>query len=104
MRRSYATDLSDSEWANLRDRLPELPNSIKTRVHSLRDIFDAIFYVLKTGCHWRLLPNDFRSEEHTSELQSRQYLVCRLLLEKKNDTNYDNSSSSTSSYRHTVRP
>src|SRR3712207_8326261 len=28
-----------------------------------------------------------RSEEHTSELQSRQYLVCRLLLEKKNDKN-----------------
>src|SRR5438445_7713619 len=28
---------------------------------------------------------DLRSEEHTSELQSRQYLVCRLLLEKKND-------------------
>src|SRR3712207_8013722 len=28
-----------------------------------------------------------RSEEHTSELQSRQYLVCRLLLEKKNDCN-----------------
>src|SRR3712207_8383887 len=27
-----------------------------------------------------------RSEEHTSELQSRQYLVCRLLLEKKNET------------------
>src|SRR3712207_7299950 len=30
------------------------------------------------------LPLDIRSEEHTSELQSRQYLVCRLLLEKKN--------------------
>src|SRR3712207_7629898 len=29
-----------------------------------------------------------RSEEHTSELQSRQYLVCRLLLEKKNNTYY----------------
>src|SRR3712207_7741323 len=29
----------------------------------------------------------FRSEEHTSELQSRQYLVCRLLLEKKKKTN-----------------
>src|SRR3712207_7204224 len=28
-------------------------------------------------------PSDHRSEEHTSELQSRQYLVCRLLLEKK---------------------
>src|SRR3712207_507662 len=30
------------------------------------------------------IENDLRSEEHTSELQSRQYLVCRLLLEKKN--------------------
>src|SRR3712207_8984955 len=30
--------------------------------------------------------NSCRSEEHTSELQSRQYLVCRLLLEKKNNT------------------
>src|SRR3712207_7569032 len=31
-----------------------------------------------------LMGDKFRSEEHTSELQSRQYLVCRLLLEKKN--------------------
>src|SRR3712207_7840775 len=34
----------------------------------------------------RRLPRHLRSEEHTSELQSRQYLVCRLLLEKKNNT------------------
>src|SRR5438445_3695588 len=33
------------------------------------------------------LPGVARSEEHTSELQSRQYLVCRLLLEKKKKTN-----------------
>src|SRR5947209_13675617 len=36
--------------------------------------------------HWTRsipVPNSARSEEHTSELQSRQYLVCRLLLEKK---------------------
>src|SRR3712207_7637350 len=31
-----------------------------------------------------MCPRHIRSEEHTSELQSRQYLVCRLLLEKKN--------------------
>src|SRR3712207_8867555 len=37
----------------------------------------------KTTGDWRLSPL-VRSEEHTSELQSRQYLVCRLLLEKKN--------------------
>src|SRR5258707_12016152 len=34
-------------------------------------------------CPWQLLRFPCRSEEHTSELQSRQYLVCRLLLEKK---------------------
>src|SRR3712207_6935631 len=33
--------------------------------------------------HGHHLPGPHRSEEHTSELQSRQYLVCRLLLEKK---------------------
>src|SRR3712207_7599689 len=46
--------------------------------------------------HGYFLPADGplgRSEEHTSELQSRQYLVCRLLLEKKkNNAIYDNSS------------
>src|SRR5258707_14004219 len=31
---------------------------------------------------------EFRSEEHTSELQSRQYLVCRLLLEKKKEVHW----------------
>src|SRR3712207_8094022 len=36
--------------------------------------------------HIRLILSNLRSEEHTSELQSRQYLVCRLLLEKKNRT------------------
>src|SRR3712207_6911823 len=36
-----------------------------------------------------LCARDGRSEEHTSELQSRQYLVCRLLLEKKNKYNYN---------------
>src|SRR3712207_8889385 len=34
---------------------------------------------------------DTRSEEHTSELQSRQYLVCRLLLEKKKKNSYDST-------------
>src|SRR3712207_8536142 len=38
-----------------------------------------------SGCGWISGPMA-RSEEHTSELQSRQYLVCRLLLEKKNKT------------------
>src|SRR3712207_7254043 len=40
-------------------------------------------WVLKGDCSTISLKRVSRSEEHTSELQSRQYLVCRLLLEKK---------------------
>src|SRR3712207_8855073 len=39
-------------------------------------------------CRVPTLVEQARSEEHTSELQSRQYLVCRLLLEKKNDAHH----------------
>ena len=59
MRKIYDTDLSDKEWAYLRSHLPDMPKDVKMRVHALRDVFDAIFYVLKSGCPWRLLPGDF---------------------------------------------
>src|SRR3712207_7642806 len=47
-----------------------------------------------------LLVRTARSEEHTSELQSRQYLVCRLLLEKKKKTNHNHHNSL--SYEHSL--
>src|SRR3712207_8437404 len=44
--------------------------------------------LLQSGCNPPAAgPRERRSEEHTSELQSRQYLVCRLLLEKKKKIN-----------------
>ncbi len=46
MRKNYATDLSDKEWAYLCRHLPEMPKDVKMRVHVQRDILDAIFYVL----------------------------------------------------------
>src|SRR3712207_7915335 len=45
---------------------------------------DQIERALQVDTDHYLRPDAQRSEEHTSELQSRQYLVCRLLLEKKN--------------------
>src|SRR2546430_11321494 len=42
--------------------------------------------LLRTGLLERIIPEQARSEEHTSELQSQSNLVCRLLLEKKNDS------------------
>lgn len=59
MRKIYSTDLSDEEWTCLKTHLPASKLPGKLRAHPLREIFDAIFYVLKTGCQWRLLPGDF---------------------------------------------
>jgi putative transposase len=59
MTKNYPTDLSDEEWVLLRTRLPELHRTVRMRTHSLRDVFDAVFYVLRSGCPWRLLPGDF---------------------------------------------
>src|SRR3712207_7492083 len=47
------------------------------------DMFSAMLDALKEESVGFLFNVQLRSEEHTSELQSRQYLVCRLLLEKK---------------------
>lgn len=55
MNKTYPTDLSDSQWSAILDIL----NDNRKRKHSLREIFNAVFYMLKTGCQWRMLPNDF---------------------------------------------
>ena len=55
----YPTDLSDEEWRCIRAHLPEPTGQGRPRLHSLRAILDAVFYVLKSRCPWRLLPKDF---------------------------------------------
>jgi putative transposase len=59
MRKAYQTDLSDAEWSRLEPHLPTPKASGRPRIYVLREILDAILYVLKSGCAWRLLPHDF---------------------------------------------
>jgi hypothetical protein len=56
MRRTYPTDLSDAEWSCLEPHLPTPKATRRPRVYPLREIIDAIFYVLRSGFSWRLLP------------------------------------------------
>jgi putative transposase len=58
-RRPYPTDLSDDEWEILHLLVPEAKPGGRPRTHRTREILDAIFYVLRGGCAWRLLPHDF---------------------------------------------
>ena len=93
MRKSYSTDLSDEEWAHLKTYLPASKLPGKMRVHALREIFDAIFYVLKSGCPWRLLPGDFPLWQtvfyhfrrfRLSGLWHRIFTILRVMERKRN--------------------
>ena len=57
--RRYPTNLSDDEWLCISPHLPEPTGWGRPRLHGLRAILDAVFYVLKSGCPWRMLPRDF---------------------------------------------
>lgn len=55
----YASDLSDGEWALIEPLLPRRRRLGRPRTISLRDVIEAILYMLATGCQWRALPKDF---------------------------------------------
>src|ERR687897_249140 len=59
MKRSYSTDLTDIEWECLEPHVPAPRKRGRPRSHAIRKILDAVFYVLKSGCPWRLLPREF---------------------------------------------
>ena len=59
MRKRYPTDLSDAEWAYIEPHLPPPQAPGRPRVHSLREILNAIFYIVRSGCAWHLLLHDF---------------------------------------------
>ena len=54
---SYPTDLTQEQFNLIAGLLPQ-KKVTKPRKHSLYDLFNAILYVLVSGCQWRLLPND----------------------------------------------
>jgi putative transposase len=55
----YPTDLSDEEWGLLETYLPASNWRGSPRLHSPREILNAVFYLLKSGCQWRMLPREF---------------------------------------------
>jgi hypothetical protein len=58
MRKAYQTDLSDEEWSFLEPHLP-IPNTTgRPKMHTTREILNAVFYIVRGGCAWRLLPHD----------------------------------------------
>ena len=55
---SYPSDITDDQWALIEAHIPVYPGG-RPRKTNLRDVIDAILYILRTGCQWRYLPKDF---------------------------------------------
>ena len=58
--RLYDTDLTDAGWALIAPLLPPARPGGRPRTTNMRAVINAIFYLLRTGCQWRLLPESTR--------------------------------------------
>lgn len=55
----YPSDLTDAQWALIESHIPPVHPGGRPRKTDMRDVVDAVFYILRTGCQWRYLPGDF---------------------------------------------
>jgi putative transposase len=58
-RKPYDTDVTDVEWAILKPLIPAAHPGGRPRFRNMREIINAIFYLQRSGCAWRLLPHEF---------------------------------------------
>jgi len=58
-RESYPTDLTDEQWKIVQPKIPPAKPGGRPRKTDVREVMNAIFYLLRSGCAWRLLPHDF---------------------------------------------
>jgi transposase len=97
-RKSYPSDVGDEEWSFCVSYLTLMEESAPQRVHSLREIFNALRYLVKTGEVWRRMPHDL-PPWHVVYQQTRRWIkagcfeamahdlraILRLALERKAD-------------------
>src|SRR5271167_2761120 len=55
---AYPSDLTDAQWALVEPRIPVYPGGRPRKV-AMRQVVNAVLYILRTGCQWRFLPKDF---------------------------------------------
>ena len=58
-RKAYGSDVTDAEWTFLLPYLCLMREGAPQREHSLRELYNALRYLVMTGVTWRYLPNDF---------------------------------------------
>ncbi len=78
--RKYPSDLTDEQWALIEPLIPVYPGG-RPRKTPLRQVVNAVFYLVRTGCQWRFLPKDFPPKStvwrYFDEWRSRRLSVDR---------------------------
>jgi transposase len=72
----YPTDLNDAEWAIVAPLIPSAGRGGRHRTVDMREVMNALMYLLRTGCQWRMLPKDFPP-------RSTVYRYFRLFIEMR---------------------
>ena len=57
-RKTYPSDVSDEEWAFVAPYLTLMREDAPQRDYSLRDVFNGLRWIIRTGAQWRMMPND----------------------------------------------
>src|SRR5688500_14080739 len=73
-RKPYPSDVSDEEWAFVAPYLTLMTETAPQRAHPLREIFNGLRYIVKTGAQWRWMPHDLPPWEAVYQ-QTRRWLA-----------------------------
>lgn len=76
-RKPYPSDVSDVEWEFLLPYLTLMREDAPQRSHDLREVFNAVRYVVRTGCQWRMLPHDLPDWEVAYQ-QARRWIEAKV--------------------------
>ena len=76
-RRAYPSDVTDEEWLFVSPYLTLMREDAPQREHDLREVFNGLCWVVRTGAQWRMMPNDL-PPWHTVYQQSRRWLNAKV--------------------------
>ena len=76
-RRAYPSDVTDEEWLFVSPYLTLMREDAPQREHDLREVFNGLRWVVRTGAQWRMMPNDL-PPWHTVYQQSRRWLKAKV--------------------------
>jgi len=72
-RKAYPSDVTDDEWAFVAPYLTLMKEDAPQRDHALREVFNGLRYIVRTGMQWRFMPNDL-PPWHTVYQQTQRWI------------------------------